>query len=88
LTTPELEAAIVKFFRPRQNIIVPNIKTGLGFAHECDLFIVRPTGYCLEVELKISHNDLIHDTKKRVAHKVVEHESLIKQLYFAIPEDL
>lgn len=53
----EMEIAIANLFDIRKNIIVPNISCGLGI-HECDLFIVRNSGYCIEVEIKRSEQDL------------------------------
>jgi len=86
LTTPQLELAIVKHFRPRVNLIVPNIWWGMGLAHECDLLIMTPLGYCTEVELKISKSDLIADQSKRKWKR--DTPGIIKALYFAIPEEL
>lgn len=49
MTSIELEEATARLFCFVKNIIVPNIHEGLGL-HECDLLIVRKTGYALEVD--------------------------------------
>lgn len=79
----EIEEAVARMFGIRQNIIVPNICWGLNL-HECDLLVVRKTGYAIEVEIKVSKADLKKDTFKRHGHK----SGKIKELYFAVPEQL
>ena len=83
-TCPEIEIAIARYFNTRINIIVPNIFWGLDIQHECDLFILTKTGYCYEVEIKISISDLKADLKKRHGHK----SKSLRRLYFALPEKL
>ena len=83
LKTIEMEVALANYFNVRQNIIVPNVSWGLGI-HECDLLIVRASGYLIEVEIKISKADLIKDSKKE--HKHIDKR--IKELYFALPDYL
>jgi hypothetical protein len=65
-------------------MIVPNVWWGMGLNHECDLFILTPGGYAYEVEIKTSRADLKADLKKRNGHK----STLLRKLYFAIPEKL
>jgi hypothetical protein len=81
----EMEIAISNLFDIRKNIIVPNISWGLGI-HECDLFIVRNTGYCIEVEIKRSKQDLKKDFEKKHSH--IDKQNRIKDFYFAIPDYL
>ena len=83
LTTLEMEIALANYFDLRRNIIVPNISWGFHI-HECDLLIIRPSGYLVEVEIKISLADLKKDQKKYHGHR----DRRIKALYFAIPEYL
>lgn len=78
-----MEDAIARLFGIRQNIIVPNISWGI-FIHECDLLIIRPSGYAIEVEIKRSKADLKNDFKKSHGHIDVR----IQKLYYAIPEEL
>ena len=85
ISTPEMEEAIAGYFNYRQNIIVPNISWGF-FIHECDLLIIRKTGYVLEVEIKISRADLIKDGEKKHNHE--DYFNRIKELWFAIPDYL
>lgn len=81
----EMEIAIANLFDIRKNIIVPNISWGLGI-HECDLFIVRNSGYCIEVEIKRSKQDLKKDFEKTHSH--IDKENRIKDFYYAIPDYL
>lgn len=82
-TTREIEVAVGGFFRPRQNIVVPNVSWGM-FVHECDLFVLTKAGYGIEIEIKVSKSDLIKDKFKRHGHN----STVIKKLFFAIPERL
>lgn len=79
----EIEEAVARMFDIRRHIIVPNVSWGLG-VHECDLLVVRPTGYAIEVEIKVSKADLKKDAEKRHGHD--SHK--IKELYFAVPDKL
>lgn len=78
-----IELAIANYYDFRQNMIVPNVGYGLGI-HECDLLIVRKSGYAIEVEIKISIADLKADFNKTHGHRSTK----IKYLYYAIPEKL
>jgi hypothetical protein len=84
ITTIEMEEAISRYFGIRTNIIVPNISWGLPGMHECDVFIVKKTGYVIEVEIKRSKPDLLADFKKKHNHSDVR----IKEFYYALPEKL
>jgi len=83
ITTPEIEVKVASHFNYRQNIIVPNVSWGVSL-HECDLLIVRKSGYGIEVEIKVSKSDLKADAKKGHNH----HDRLdrLSELYFAIPD--
>jgi len=80
----EMEESIARLFGIRINIIVPNISWGLGGMHECDLLIVRPSGYAIEVEIKRSKSDLKADFKKKHDHS----DKRIQKFYYALPEEL
>jgi len=67
ITTIEIEERVAQYFGPRECIIVPNISWGINI-HECDLLIIRKSGYGIEVEIKISKSDLIADAKKGHHH--------------------
>jgi len=86
ITTSEMEVSIAKYFNIRQHIIVPNLSWGLTGMHECDLFIVRKSGYAIEVEIKRTKADLLADFKKY--HNHIDRYNRIVQLYYAIPEEL
>lgn len=78
-----IEIAISKLFNPRANIIVPNVSWGLGI-HECDVLVLRKSGWAYEIEIKTSRADLLRDQNKSHGHK----SNLIRGLYFAVPESL
>ncbi len=81
--TLDMEVAVAYYFSPRLNLIVPNVSWGM-FGHEVDLCVLSPAGYATEVEIKVDRADLIKDKEKRHGHR----STLIKYLYFAIPEHL
>jgi len=85
ITTIEMEVAIAKYFNFRKNIIVPNISWGFDI-HECDLFVIRNSGFAVEVEIKISRSDLLKDFKKEHNHYDVKHR--IAEFYYALPNYL
>jgi hypothetical protein len=86
ITTIEMEEAIARKFGVRTNIIVPNVSWGLPGMHECDLFIIKTSGYGVEVEIKISKSDLLADFKKGHSHK--DRFNRIKEFYYAFPESM
>lgn len=79
----EMELAIVDYFNPRINLIVPNISWGL-YLHECDLLLITKNNYAYEIEIKVSKSDLKKDLSKSHCHS----SDKIKKLFFAIPEYL
>ena len=85
ITTIEMEIAIAKMFGIRRNIIVPNISWGLGI-HECDLLVLRSSGYAVEVEIKKTYADFKKDFEKRHGH--VDYHNRIVEFYYAFPEEL
>jgi len=85
VTTAEMEVAIANYFGIRTHIVVPNVSWGF-FNHECDLFLIRKSGYGFEVEIKRSKSDMMADFKKKHGHK--DRANRIVQLYYAFPEEL
>jgi len=85
VTTAEMEVAIAKYFGIRKHIIVPNLSWGF-FRHECDLFIIRTSGFGFEVEIKRSRSDMLADFKKKRNH--IDKGNRIVQLYYAFPKEL
>lgn len=49
------------------DIVVPNCYTRED--NECDMFAIRKTGLCDEIEIKISRSDFLCDKKKLVAYR-------------------
>ena len=84
ITTIEMEEAISRLFGVRTNIIVPNISWGLPGMHECDVFIIKKSGYAVEVEIKRTKADLLADFKKKHDHSDIR----IREFYYALPEKL
>ena len=85
VTTAEMEVAIAKYFGIRTHIVVPNLSWGF-FSHECDLFLIRKSGFGFEVEIKRSKSDMMADFKKKHGHK--DRRNRIVQLYYAFPKEL
>lgn len=79
----DIEIALMERFDYRKNLMVPNVQAGMGL-HECDLLMLRPTGYATEFEIKISLSDLRKDKKKDHGHD----SDLIKDIYYAVPDFL
>lgn len=78
--TTRIEIAVARWFGYRRNLIVPNVSWGFNI-HECDLLVITKAGYALEIEIKVSKNDLLKDFKKTHSHK----SNKIKRLFFAVP---
>lgn len=83
ITAAEIEVKVASYYGYRQNIIVPNISWGVNL-HECDLLIIRKSGYGIEVEIKISKSDLKADAKK--GHNHNDRLNRLSELYFAMPD--
>lgn len=83
-TAQQIEIAVAKHFDYRQNLIVPNVHWGLGLPYEADLVVLRPSGWAVEVEIKVTSSDIKADLKKRRQHD----SNLFRELYFAVPECL
>ncbi|MBP7509387.1 MAG: MmcB family DNA repair protein [Prolixibacteraceae bacterium] len=85
ITTLEMEECLARYFSYRRNLVIPNVSWGFNI-HECDLLVVTKSGYLIEVEIKISKSDLKADMKKEHNHH--DHYNRVKELYFAMPENL
>lgn len=85
ISLEEMELAVATNFGVRKHVIVPNVSRGLKI-HECDLLVLRETGYALEVEIKRSVSDMRKDLNKKHAH--VDPLNRIKELWFAVPESI
>lgn len=57
----------------------------LPLFHECDMLILRPSGYLIEVEIKRSWSDFLADFHKRHHHGSSGNEKLLKELWYCIP---
>ena len=82
----DIELAIAKHYDTRQHIIVPNcyINFGTSADHECDLIIIKRSGYAEEIEIKMSKADLKADFKKKHGHI----DERLQHLYYAMPVEL
>lgn len=83
ISVDEIEIGIAGYFGYRQNIIVPKLSWGFNWIHECDVFILKKSGYAVEVEIKRTKSDLVKDLQKKHQHK----DDRIKELYYAIPKE-
>ena len=83
INTAMMEVAIARYFGTRKHIIVPNVSWGF-FIHECDLLLIRKTGYAIEVEIKRTIADLRRDFKKKHQHN----DNRIRELFYALPDYL
>lgn len=79
----EMEIALSNLFSYTKSIIVPNISWGFNI-HECDLFIIKSSGYAIEIEIKRSLQDTKNDANKKHDHS----DNRIREFYFAIPIEL
>lgn len=85
LTSCDIELAVANHFNYRINLIVPNVSWGWGLQHEADLIILRQSGYCDEVEIKVSASDIKADLRKRFNHW---EDRRILRVWFAVPKEL
>jgi len=76
----EIELACANRFNYRQNIIVPNISWGAGM-NECDLLVIKPNGYMIEIEIKRSVADFKADFKKKHEHNRLK----TREFYYCFP---
>ena len=85
MTANDIELAVSRNYGIRQNIIVPNVSWGIHcLQYEADLVVLRPSGWGIEIEIKVSGSDIKADLKKRHTHDC----NLFKELWFAVPEEL
>lgn len=81
----ELEYWLAKEFDYRLNLCVPNVTWGLRkLGHECDLLVLRKSGYACEIEIKRSLADLKADKEKQHNHD----SQMIREFWYAIPEEI
>jgi len=71
-TEASVTRRLAHHFNYGKNLIVPNYGKGL-VGWEADLVVVRPSGWAIEVEVKIS----IADLKAEFKHKVEKHRRLL-----------
>jgi len=83
ITYVDVELAIVNLYNIRQHIIVPNcyINFASSADHECDLIIIKKSGYAEEIEIKMSKADFKADFKKKHGHL----DERLQYLYYAMP---
>lgn len=86
LSYHDIEVSIAKYYGVRQHIIVPNcyINFGTSADHECDLIVIKRSGYAEEIEIKMSKSDLKADFKKKHGHI----DERLQHLFYAMPVEL
>ena len=82
-----MEYEISRKFNSRINLIVPNISWGL-MNYEVDVLVVRPSGYCLEFEIKRSFADYKNDFAKHKWKLNGGLDKRIKEFYYVFSSEL
>jgi hypothetical protein len=81
IKTIDAEIGLANYFKYTQNYVIPNVSWGFHGNYEMDLFIIRKSGYGVEVEIKITVADFKNDLKKRHNHS----SRYVKDFYYAMP---
>lgn len=57
---------------------------------ETDFFVMQNSGYCYEIEIKISRSDFFIDFKKKNKHEVLSKGGALRpnKFYYCVPENL
>lgn len=89
MTEAEIQRCLATtLFHYRRHVCVPNVDFGF-LPWEADLVVLRASGYADEVEIKISVADLRRDKhKSRHRWPRVGKALRIRQMYYAVPEDI
>ena len=87
----EIEVALAEhdYFSYVKNVVAFNVlgeTSKLPLWHECDMLVLRPSGYLIEVEIKRSWSDFLADFHKKHHHGCGDQQSLVKELWFCVPE--
>ena len=87
-----IEYVVAEHFRwEEQNLIIPNVRSGLEIPFEVDLLILTKANYLYDIEIKISAADLKKEWEKekfKRPHKKHFYDKMFKRHYFAIPAEL
>ena len=81
MNAQDIEIALAGWYDYRQNVIVPNVGSGVVY-HECDMLVLTPSGYLTEIEIKVTKADLKADFKKKHGHRTT---SNVKQFFYCYP---
>jgi hypothetical protein len=85
LTAQDIEIAVARHFGYRENLVVPNVANGWCLRHEADMIVLRPSGLCDEVEIKVTRSDIRADAKKPYGHW---ENRRVARVWFAVPDTL
>ena len=90
MTSADIELAIIQTWKPRQNLMVPNVSWGFVPWGEIDILKVEKSMYLTEIEIKLTLADLKREWgKKRWAPVYYDwFRKKIRRYYIAMPEDL
>ena len=83
-----IQKAIRKSYVQHSKYVVDNI---FVFDWECDVFILKPNGYCIEFEIKTTKADFKNDAKKVNKHNKIKNVNEIEcanKFYYVVPENL
>jgi hypothetical protein len=85
LTAQDIEISVAQHFGHRVNVIVPNVSWGWGLRHEADMIVLRPSGLCDEIEIKVTAADIRADLQKPHSHW---EDRRVARVWFAVPAGL
>lgn len=89
----QVQRLIYDSFEGRLDVraVVPNIYF-FDRQFECDCLIIQDSGYTIEMEIKVSKWDYLHDFKKKDKHdrmkNALDIETLPNQFYFVCPKGM
>lgn len=88
VTTNQVEISLMHWCDIRRNVVVDRIKHINGlFAFEADMLMVRPSGYMIGFEIKVSKADFNADKKKSHFNNPVRYEKF-RHYYYVVADNI
>jgi len=84
VTEFDVQNKLARFYHSVAYVLVPNVSWGWGLRYEADLVLLRKSGWCDEIEIKLTASDIRADLSKAVQHD----DKRFKRLWFAVPVHL
>lgn len=87
MTTNQIEKALYKMYNRHNTYGIDKVSGSSNklVSHECDFLVKLPSNRLIEIEIKVSKNDLKADFKKQHSH--IDKKGRISYLYYAFPEE-